>query len=137
MNKKTKNLLIIDTMYFCGLLIYSVIFFVINRNLSDITARLYWRQIAEVIIAICSLVYILRHIIATYKIYVNKASISFGRLFMYFLIQICAMLFCTIPFAIFDRAFGGDYIFPVWSTAGTLLIVIIVAWGLSKLNKQK
>ena len=64
MDRNKKIILILDVLLFVGLLVYSVIFLIINKSLNpatiagnDIHIRLMWRQAAETIFTVCSFVY--------------------------------------------------------------------------------
>lgn len=68
MDRNKKIILILDMLLFVGLLVYSVIFLIINKSLNpatiagnDIHIRLMWRQAAETIFTVCSFVYVIGH----------------------------------------------------------------------------
>ncbi len=70
MDRNKKIILILDVLLFVGLLVYSVIFLIINKSLNpatiagnDIHIRLMWRQAAETIFTVCSFVYVIGHIL--------------------------------------------------------------------------
>lgn len=116
-----------------GLLLYSIIFIVINKKFNpleiraeEIHLRFLWRKIAENIVSICSLVYSLGHFIMLY-LYVKKHwKIEFRKIGGYFISQIILMFGCTVPFAMFDVAYFGDYLFPIWGLIGNLLLMLII-----------
>ena len=130
MDRNKKIILILDVLLFVGLLVYSVIFLIINK-------RLMWRQAAETIFTVCSFVYVIGHILIIYSFASRRISASLRTIFLYFTTQVGLMFLCTVPFAVFDLSFFGDYVFPIWSTVGILLILLFVTLAVGFYQKRK
>lgn len=144
MDRNKKIILILDVLLFVGLLVYSVIFLIINKSLNpatiagnDIHIRLMWRQAAETIFTVCSFVYVIGHILIIYSFASRRISASLRTIFLYFTTQVGLMFLCTVPFAVFDLSFFGDYVFPIWSTVGILLILLFVTLTVGFYQKRK
>ena len=91
MDRNKKIILILDMLLFVGLLVYSVIFLIINKSLNpatiagnDIHIRLMWRQAAETIFTVCSFVYVIGHILIIYLFASRRISASLRTIFLYF-----------------------------------------------------
>lgn len=133
--KRLKNiLLVLDAFLILGLLSYAIILFTINRTLNpvDISVgnitveqRLYWREIAEKICAVCNVIYILGHVLVIYNSIKRKVRFSLKTLGFYFLTQIGIALICVVPFGILDRAWFYDYIFPLWNIILTTSLLFV------------
>ena len=141
MDRNKKIILILDVLLFVGLLVYSVIFLIINKSLNPATIagndiHIRW-QAAETIFTVCSFVYVIGHILIIYSFASRRISASLRTIFLYFTTQVGLMFLCTVPFAVFDLSFFGDYIFPIWSTVGILLILLFVTLAVGFYQKRK
>jgi len=133
-NKLKKSIIIINALLIFGLVIYAIIFFIINKNLNlaDFSGnyevgnqRLLWRGFAEAICSLFGIVYIVGHILVIHSA-MKKLYIPFWKMLAYFVVQVGIMFVCVIPFAIFDLSYLGDYVFPIWNIAGMLLLVLVI-----------
>ena len=100
MDRNKKIILILDVLLFVGLLVYSVIFLIINKSLNpatiagnDIHIRLMWRQAAETIFTVCSFVYVIGHILIIYSFASRRISASLRTIFLYFTTQVGLMFY--------------------------------------------
>ncbi|MDW7667577.1 MAG: hypothetical protein SCJ93_02030 [Bacillota bacterium] len=126
---------ILITIMLVGILIHSGMLFTLNRLLptrelsyataeyaSVVNMRLSLRQFAERFVAISSIVSIVGGIVILYNFIKSKHVISFHKIFIFFFVTIVVMFACVVPFALYDKAFWGDYFFPIWS----ILIIMIL-----------
>ena len=142
MTKRT--IIILDAFLFFGLFSHSVILLILNNTLvpgeiafSDGSVRLMWRQAAEVIFSICSSIYVIGHFILFGMTLAQKNARSFRTICLYFVFQIVLLCSATIPFAVLDMNYWGDYIFPVWGTGIHLIFLIASAINFYCKKKQK
>lgn len=133
-NIQKKSLLIFNILLIFGLVTYAMIFLIINKNLNPgdilenyeaINQRLFWRGVAEAICSLFGIIYTIGHIFVIYSAMRKKLYIPFQKILIYFIVQVGMMFVCVIPFAIFDLGYLGDYVFPIWSIAGILLLILI------------
>ena len=118
-----------------GLLSHSIIFFVINKALNPaeisgqmelVQNRLAWRKTVETVFAFCSTIYCLGQIVLLCAEIKKKLLPPWRSIIAHFIAQVLLMLVCTVPFGILDADFLGDYLFPVWGTAGTLGVITAI-----------
>lgn len=141
---KKKILWLLSGILVVGLLIHSAILLYINKNFdpvyvtgANITKRLLLRKAAESVFSICGTGYIIGNIIFVYQLIKKHLFIPFHLFGRYFVSQLILMILCTIPFAVFDLVYFEDYIFPIWGTAGTLFIVLLIAFVIGLHKKEK
>ena len=145
--EKNKKLLILNGLLVFGLLVYSTIFLVINKNFNPLEisgsdydivhVRLLWRRVAELVFAGCGLVYIIGHVLMVYVAVKKRSLSSFQMDFLYLILQIGLMFMCTVPFALFDLTYLGDYLFPIWGMIGVVLFLFIVTVVIRIYQKKK
>lgn len=134
---KKKFIPILSVPLVLGLLFYSIIFFTLNKLLdpaelsfadSDaVYTRLFWRHTAEMTLSICSSLYVIGLIFIIFFFVKRNIFISKRAIFAYFGVQIGIALVCAVPFAILDRSYWGDYLFPIWGILGRLLLLLLTA----------
>ncbi len=127
------SILILNLIFFGGLLIRSVIFFLNEINFdfaraadAELQTWFLWRKRAEFIFSASYDIYIMGHIIVCYNAARKNAYISLKSIALYYLIQIALMFLCTVPFEILDSKYFGDYLFPIWGTGVTLLLILFI-----------
>ena len=149
-NQKRRRLLIISliltAIMLIGLLAHSVIFFTLNKYYpspaisSAYTAdggetaaaiRLFWRSMAENVHNLTLLIFIVGNIVLLCRFHLNGPAVGFFRLILYFAGIVMAMFICTVPFAMADSMFYGDYLFPVWGSLASLGILFLIALVMS------
>lgn len=115
-----------------GLLCYAIIFFWVNKNLNPsqismnqllVEQRLNLRLLAERIYGTCIAIYIIGLIVFSYSWARHSDQMAIGTIIVYFVSQITLAALCILPFALLDRPFFWDYVFPLRSLIPTLLIV--------------
>lgn len=131
---KYRKIVLLDSLFMLGLLLYSIIFYVINNALEplgivgeQVKQRLFWRNIAEKICALSSTIYIVGHIFVIYNAIKQKQRFSIKQLSLYWGLQIAIMLVCVVPFGIFDQGYFHDYIFPLYSLVIAIVLLFIIS----------
>lgn len=131
-----KKIFLFDVLLILGLLIYAIIFFVINKTLNPLDVagghlsaeqRLFWRGVAEKICALCCVIYILGHVLVIYNAIKQKVHFSLKELAFYYFMQIGIMLACVVPFGILDHVYFFDYIFPLYSLMFITSLLFIIS----------
>lgn len=120
-----------------GILIYSVILFAINRIYPPATtastellaARMSLRHAAETAVGICTGLFQLGAILLIWHLIRRGRAVSFRRLLPPFFATPGAMFLCALPFALLDRAFWGDYLFPIWGRLVTVALLLLILSG--------
>lgn len=142
MTKRT--IIILDAFLFFGLFSHSVILLILNNTLvpgeiafSGASTRIMWRQAAEAIFSICSSIYVIGHFILFGMALGQKKSRSFRTICLYFVFQIVLLCSATIPFAVLDMNYWGDYMFPVWGTGIHLIFLFLIASAINFYCKKR
>ena len=130
-----KWLIILEIVFVIGFLVHSIMLFVLNKTMppAEIArvgqkaylARLDRLQTKDKILAYSQVVYNLGLVILAYNAFRLKMRVSVGKALLYPITQFVVMLLCTGPFALLDRQFWGDYLYPIWGEA--LIIAVITA----------
>jgi transcriptional regulator with XRE-family HTH domain len=145
--------IILAVILLLGILIHSVLL-CIENNLFAMTPgnavtadqkllidiRLTLRHIAETASSVCTTVFSVGCIIMLYPIITVIHTVSFRKLFLFYLVMIAAMLACTVPFGVTDKVFGlSDYLFPLWIGLIVVLLffLVIVSAKLIKRRRSK
>ena len=136
MSDKTlkRVILALNIILFGGLLVFSVIFFVVNiiwnpmkpQNAGfNFYRHFFWRSTAEIIMLICGRIHLIGHGVVLLIALVRKKILSAVKLTVYYIAQIFLMLLCIAPFFCMDTDFRWDYSYIVLLTASRLLPL----WG--------
>lgn len=143
---------ILISLLLLGILAHSAVLWTLNRvfppetlayttldRISDIKLRLSARNFAEIIIGACSTGFCVGNIIMIYSFIKKGITVSFRKLFFSFFAICAAMFICVTPFAILDKAFWGDYFFPIRGLliVMTMLLLIMVSANLTNIIKKK
>lgn len=128
-----KALLLLDLILIAGLLVHSIILLVLNCNWDPRTvlgtehmeAYLSWKEAGQTALAGCGLLYFIGHLVILIGLVVKDLLPAFPAVLLYFAIQVGLLAVGTVPFGLFDRAYFGDYIFPVWQLLGEVLLLLL------------
>ncbi|QNK39344.1 hypothetical protein [Caproicibacter fermentans] len=132
--------LILVIVMLVGILIHSAVFWVINKAFPPLTyttadsavvveMRLFLRRFAETTIGVCSTVFLVGSIMMLYSFIKTSPAVAFYKLFLLFSVTVVAMFACTVPFAIADKVFRGDYLFPVWGILAIMVLLFSILLG--------
>ena len=123
-----------------GLLVHSVTFFCLNQFLDPFSAlsaqeaalRLSGRDVSETVCSVVSLLYAVGLIFFALLICRKNCPVSGRKLCLFFVSQLALMAVCTVPFALLQPSFYGDYLTPILSYFNPLLLVCILYLVVSK-----
>lgn len=122
-----------------GILIYSAILFAINRIYPPaatsspelLAARISLRHAAETAVGICTGLFQLGGILLIWYLIRRGRAVPFRLLLPPFFAAVGAMFLCALPFALLDRAFWGDYLFPIWGRLVTVALLLLILSGVN------
>lgn len=144
LNKQTQKnckitILVLVIIMLVGIVIHSTVLWTINRFLSPtdftngtvdyvsaVKTRLSLHQFALLAIGICSTIFLVGNI-AMLCFFIKKCpTVAFHKLFVLFFAIVAAMFACVGPFAIADKVFWQDYLFPLWSILPVMVLLFII-----------
>ena len=133
-----------------GFLVSSSILYTANRQLppaslsysatpTAVELRLSLRSLANAFSGIGSMVFALGNVILLCFFVKLGKTIKTSVIFLSFISVISLMFICVTPFAIIDRAFAGDYLFPLWNTIiiYSILFVILLLFNSAKAKYRR
>lgn len=131
-----------------GLLAGSGVLYAANRQLppaalsadpAAVELRLSLRGLANAFSGIGSMVFALGNVIFLCSFVKLGKTIKTSVIFLSFISVISLMFICVTPFAIIDRAFASDYLFPLWSTIiiYSILFVILLLFNSAKAKYRR
>lgn len=118
-----------------GILFHSLVFFAINKfyplsganySVELLEQRISCRVFAETISGGCSGIFIFGSMLLAFSILRNGSLRDIRRWFGYSALTVFLMFVCTVPFAMIDPSFRGDYLFPVWGDTLVLIVLFIL-----------
>ena len=122
-----KWLLILECVLVLGFLLHSAILLVLDKTMppSEIAragqeaylVRYNWLKIGDRVITGFKLVYNIGLVVFAFVILKRKENVRIKQVLLYPVAQFVLMLIITGPFALLDRTFWGNYLYPVWAEA--------------------
>ena len=135
LSRTKKVLLLLDLVLIAGVLAHSVILLALNKSwdpqvvlgTEHAAAYLGWRETEQKILSVCNLIYFVGHLVIWLGLIVKDQLPAFRYVLLYFAVQAGLLAIGTVPFGLFDRAYFGDYVFPVWNMVWELLLLLLGA----------
>lgn len=133
--KQYTGLLALNALLAAGLVCHSVILLAVNKTLpfpgvagdpGVFGQRAFWQGAAQFICSLLSAAYLIGHICTAYFYLRARRYLPLRQVLPYFLAQLLIMFLGTVPFALFDRASWGNYLWPLWGPPVEMLAILAI-----------
>lgn len=144
--KQKKLLLVLNALLAAGLVCHSVILLAVNKTLpfSGVASapglfgqRAFWQGAAQLICSLLSAAYLVGHVCMAYFYLRARRYLPLRQVLLYFLVQLLIMFLGTVPFALFDRASWGNYLWPLWGPPAEMLAILAVYSAVCSVMRKK
>ena len=98
---------------------------------AQLMSRFSLRHAAETADGICFGLFELGALLLIWHLIRCGKGVPYRGLFLPFCASCAAMFLCALPFALFDQAFWGEYLFPIWGKLITMALLFLILAGVN------
>ena len=118
-----------------GILLHSSVLYTLNKSFqptelsykatdsSVINTRLSLRQFSETVNGICTTIFFIGSIVMLYSFIKAGSAVAFHKLFLLFFATILPASIFAGAFAVMDKIYFMDHLFPLWSILAIVLLL--------------